>query len=402
MPDILSQGRDREPSPRRRSLAVIAAVAVALAVVIALRIPHHAHHSPAKPRHSPSAPASGSTSGPLAAAPLGPDGIVGKTLRWQPGLRLPVGGPRPAWYWPATGRTQAIGGLPPNSSGYQFTRAGPGWAVQPGARPDAPGQPGTAAPPAPVYYLPDRARSVTVIGAANQVAPDVSGKALWLTSYPLGASTISAAASAQRVSVTGARLGGPVRLPVGYVIDQATERGLLLTLAVHGPGLTSSMLWNPATRRQTVSFGGLIAASPAKIAWLTRCAPRCRVRMLDLATGRRTVAALPLGSSPASGAFSPDGSLLALQVSTGAGGDGGELAMQLYVARAASGRLTKVPGTWASSDALVGFGWPAASNSLVAELSFPTKVQLASWRPGAARLAVALIRPGAPAALVLG
>jgi hypothetical protein len=124
--------------------------------------------------------------------------------------------------------------------------------------------------------------------------------------------------------------------------------------------------------------------------------------MLDLATGRRTVAALPVGSSPASGAFSPDGSLLALQVSTGAGGDGGELAMQLYVARAASGRLTKVPGTWASSDALVGFGWPAASNSLVAELSFPTKVQLASWRPGAALLAVALIRPGAPAALVLG
>jgi hypothetical protein len=399
MPDILSQGRDREPSPRRRSLAVIAAVAVALAVVIALRIPHHAHHAKAAPRHSSSAPALGGTSG---AAPLGPNGIVGKTLSWQPGLRLPVGGPRPAWYWPATGRTQPIGGLPPNSSGYEFTRLSAGWAVQPGARPGAPGAPGTAAPPAPVYYLGDHARSATVIGVGNQVAPAADGTSVWLTTYPLGASTISTSASAQRVSVAGARLGASVRLPAGYVIDQATVRGLLLTLAVHGPGLTTSTLWNPATRRQTETFGGLIAASPGKIAWLTRCTPRCRVRVLDLASGRRSLTALPIGGSPARGAFSPDGSLLALQVSAGAGGDGGELAMQLYVTAAATGRLAKVPGTFASSDALVGFGWPAAGNSLVAEFSFPSKVQLASWRPGASRLAVARVRPGAPAALVLG
>src|SRR5262249_12861643 len=146
--------------------------------------------------------------------------------------RLPVGGPRPAWYWPATRRTQRIGGLPANASGYQFTRAGAGWAVQPGAQPYAPGQPGTAGPPAPVYYLADHARSVTVVGVANQVVPAASGKALWLTSYPLGASTTSTAASAQQVSVTGAQLGGPLRLPVGYVIDHATVRGLLLTLAV--------------------------------------------------------------------------------------------------------------------------------------------------------------------------
>jgi len=65
--------------------------------------------------------------------------------------------------------------------------------------------------------------------------------------------------------------------------------------------------------------------------------------------------------------------------------------------------LTVVPGTWLSSDALVSFGWPAGSDSLVAELSFTTKVQLTSWRPGAGRLAIALLRPQqSPASLVIG
>ena len=60
----------------------------------------------------------------------------------------------------------------------------------------------------------------------------------------------------------------------------------------------------------------------------------------------------------------------------------------------ASGRLTIVPGTFASSDALAGFGWPTDGDSLVAELTFTTTVQVASWHPGATRLAVAAIRPG--------
>ena len=65
--------------------------------------------------------------------------------------------------------------------------------------------------------------------------------------------------------------------------------------------------------------------------------------------------------------------------------------------------LTAVPGTWVSSDALISFGWPASSDTLVAELGFTTKVQLMSWRPGAARLAIAVLRPRQrPASLVIG
>jgi hypothetical protein len=62
-----------------------------------------------------------------------------------------------------------------------------------------------------------------------------------------------------------------------------------------------------------------------------------------------------------------------------------------------------VPETWVSSDALVGFGWAASSDSLVAELSFTTKVQLASWRPGERRLAIAVLTPKHnPVSLVIG
>ena len=65
--------------------------------------------------------------------------------------------------------------------------------------------------------------------------------------------------------------------------------------------------------------------------------------------------------------------------------------------------MTAVPQTWVSSSALAAFGWPAGSDSLVAELSFTTRAQLASWRPGAARLAIAALRsPRSPASLVIG
>jgi len=93
-------------------------------------------------------------------------------------------------------------------------------------------------------------------------------------------------------------------------------------------------------------------------------------------------------------AFSPDGSYLALQLNAAPGGADGGSATQLEVVATATGQLTTVPDTSLSSDALIGFGWPPGGDRLVAELSFTTKVQLASWLPGAARLAVTVVRPG--------
>jgi hypothetical protein len=305
-----------------------------------------------------------------------PDGITGQVSAWPTGLRLLAGGDRPSWFSPATGQITPIGGLPPTGSGYQFTRAAGGWAVLAG--------------PA-VYFLPDGAGAATRVGLADAVAAGTAGT-LWLTSYPSGADRGTAAGTAREVSSTGRLLGPRFSLPAGYMIAQGTSMGLLLA-PVDDLGTTTDRLWNPADPKAARTFDDVIAASASEIAWAAPCATRCRVQVLDLATGRQVLAELPAASSVASAAFSPDGSYLALQVSFGDNDDDGQLAVQLELVALASGHLTPVPQTWVSSDALIGFGWPAGSDSLVAELGFTTKVQLASWRPGASRLAIAALSP---------
>lgn len=392
MHDVLSQGGDRDPGPWPRRLAAAAVLVVLLAVVIVEHLPRHRDAPPRPARASITASPAPLAASPAPGQPARPGGVIGQTLRWASSLRLPVTGVQPAWFWPARGRVEPIGGLPRDKSGYLFTRIGGGWAVQP----DSAARPGCgscAGLPLPVYVLADRAQSASRLGTADAVAPAAAAGALWLTSYPPGADMGTAAGTAQEVSVAGAPLRPQLRLPAGYAIDQAAGRGLLLAPVSPRPGMTAYKLWDPAAPHASRTFDGVIAASAGEIAWTPMCAPLCQVHMLDLATGRDTVLPLPGGSSAVNGGFSPDGNFLALQVSFGSGGDGGELAMQLEVASVATGRLTVVPGTWVSSDALAGFGWPAGSDSLVAELRFTTKVQVVSWRPGAARLAVAVVRP---------
>jgi hypothetical protein len=395
MPDILGQGQERQPSPWPRRLAAIA-VLLLVAGVIVTHLPRHAHATRAAvPRRPPATlPATG-----IAAVP---DGVTGPTLPWDSSVRLPVAGSRPAWLWPATGRRKAIGGLPPDGLGYQFTSVAGGWAIQAGAGAQ-PGCSACAGPPRPVYFLGDHAQSVTRVGLASAIAPAAVPGAVWLITYLPDANTASAAGTAREVSVTGTPLGPAVSLPAGYVIDQGTDRGLLLAPAVQHPGTPAYTLWDSTGSRAARTFAGVIAASATAIAWAPACDPICQIQVLDLATGRHTIVVLPGVSSAASATFSPGGSLLALEVSFYNGADEGALATQLDVASVASGRLTVVPGTWASSDALVGFGWLAGGDSLIAELSFTTKVQVASWSPGAARLAVAAVRLGEDSdSLILG
>jgi hypothetical protein len=404
VPDILSQGADREPRRWPRWAAAIAVLAL-VTVVIVQHLP--GRHATARPGQAAS---TGTAVPPAASGAIQfvsglagqPIGITGPLLPWPGSLRLPVTGEQPAWLWPATGRRQPIRGLPPVRSGYVFTRVGGGWAVQPAAAP-RPGCGSCANTPVPVYFLADHGQSVTRVGTADQVAPAATAGAVWLTSYPPGANMTTAAGTAREVSVSGAPPGPLLRLPAGYLIYQATGRGLLLAPVIRRPGVTADQLWDPAAPRASRTFDQVIAATASKIAWTTRCAPGCQVHVLDLATGRRTLVELPGTSSAASAAFSPDESSLALEVSVSDGADDGALATQLDVASMASGHLTVVPHSWASSDALIGFGWPAGASTLVAEMSFTTKLEVTSWRPGAARPAVAIVRPGQdPASLIVG
>jgi hypothetical protein len=405
MRDILSQGAGREPSPWRRRVAVVAALLL-VAVVLVWRVAGH-RHSPAQPARAATTPgalprAASGSAGLVPGLASQPNGVTGPALPWESSLRLPITGQQPTWFWPATGRVKPIGGLPRDGSGYQFVRLAGGWAVQ--ASSGAQLRCGSCAgQPAPVYFLGDRASAVTGVGLADQVAAGPAAGTVWLTSYQPGADMSTAAGTAREVSISGAPIGPQISLPAGYVIDQATDHGLLLAPVVQRPGMAAYTLWDPAARQASRTFDGVIAASASEIAWVTRCAPLCQVQVLDLATGQHTTVELARASSAASGAFSPDGDFLAVEVSFRNGGDGGALATQLDVASLASGRLTAVPGTGVSSDALAGFGWPAGRDSLIAELSFMTKVQVASWQPGAARLAVAVVPPGQnPASLIVG
>ena len=388
MPDILSQGGEQGRSPRPGRRWALAALALAaLAALIVTRLPHHApaaHHTAqrASPLPVPSAP-----------LPDEPAGLTGPTAAWDASLRLPLAGSEPAWFYPASGRREPIGGLPASQIGYSFSRAVGGWAVQAAPPAGTDGQlgcPACASPPLPVWFLADGASRATPAGRANLVAPGARPGTLWLTSYPPGAA--AAPGTAQLTAADGRALGPPVRLPGGYVIEAGTVRGLLLApRAAEG---STDLLWNPAARRVTRRLSGVIAVSAGRVAWQEPCPGGCRLHVLELASGWMTTIPLARGSTIPAAVFSPDGRFLALQVTSPAGGDSGAAPTRLEVAGPSALRLSPVPGTSVSSDALAGFGWPDGQDRLVAELSFTTKVQVAAWKPGAPLLSVAAVRPG--------
>ena len=115
------------------------------------------------------------------------------------------------------------------------------------------------------------------------------------------------------------------------------------------------------------------------------------MQVLNLATGREASVELPAASSVASAPFSPDGSFLVVQVSFSDNTANGARAVQLsevHGQRPPDGRAADL----GHSDALVGFNRPATA-TFIAEFSFTTKVQLASWRPGQLLLAIVVLRP---------
>ena len=143
----------------------------------------------------------------------------------------------------------------------------------------------------------------------------------------------------------------------------------------------------------------MIAANATEIAWGGGCGTACRVDVLNLATGRQTVVRLPAGILASGGALSPSGSFLALQLAS----SDGQLALPVEVATVASGRLTRMPGSWINSNALAGFGWPSGGDSLVAEFNVASTLLLTSWHPGASALSLAVVKPGpTQASLVVG
>src|SRR5262249_52305153 len=207
---------------------------------------------------------------------------------------------------------------------------------------------------------------------------------------------------AQKVGISGARRGPRRRRPRGYVIDQGPVAGLLLATDLAPAGVARYQLWQPGTRRVSRSFPNVIAASPGEIAWMPACTARCAVHVLDLDGGQGRVIPLPGRSQAYQGAFSPDGRLLALQVTARIGARGRPPPNRLVIAGAPRARLTAVPGTTIGAGIGVECGWQPASGRLVADAALQDGWQVAVWRPGDARLSVAVTRAPADSWPVVG
>jgi hypothetical protein len=376
--DILTVGKDRRPVWWKRGLVVVA-VAAAVAVV-ALRQLSGDQDSPAD--YAPPAVVAGEPVPRIMPVRAGEAGGRHQ-LPLMRGVRLPVAGPRPFWFWPATGRAEPIGGLPVTGAGYTFLRVAGGWALTRStfARPAC----GLCLEaPLPVYFLADHAIAARWTGTADAVARAAAAGRLWLTSYRQGDDPAHAAVTAREVGANGRTLGPAVRIPAGYAIDGATSRGLLLAPTTTRGGLAVFWLWKPGAEEAARRFGTLLAVNARQIAWMPRCAQRCAIEVADVVTGQVTAVRLQSGHMPVSAAFSPDGTYLAVQVST----------TRLYVVSIRSRQVAAVPGTRAAGGALVGFGWPDDADTLLTELSFPARLQLEAWRPGAARPEVIALEPG--------
>ncbi len=400
MEDIIIGSTDRPPGGPRRRLAIAAAVIILAAVILAEHFPHGG--SGARP------PTTGRDGAKTiirlrAEAPAGPSGILGVHLPVPSWARLPRTGARPDWYWPASGTSAPIGGLPDRKLGYVFTRVGGGWAIVPQSAGKA-GCGNCPGSPRPVYYLASSSRSADVIGSGTMAAPGADAGRIWLTTFAASRDLGTKAGVAREYSGAGVPIGPSVTLPVGYEIAQGTARGLLLVpIAARASIAAADLLWNPVARRATGLFYGVIAVSATWLAQTPPCTATCPVRVVSLNTGRSVMLKVPHGDTATDGDFSPDGRFLALQVSVGDNGADGALALQLEVADLAWPRLVPVPHTWVSSDALDGFGWPAEGDNLAAELTFATRVQVAFWNPATGRFAVADVsRHDYPAALVTG
>ena len=399
MDDILTGGVERGPAWRRRGL--VAAVIVAAAGIVVLRHLPGDQHKPAS-RTQPQVVSSEPLPRVMPGRAGVRDGVSGLALRLMRGVRLPVSGPRPFWFWPATGRSDPIRGLPVTGASYSFTRASGGWAVTRGAlaRPQCKI---CMQAPLPVYFLADGASQARWVGIADSVAPAATAGSVWLTSDRQGDDPGHAAITAREVGANGHSLGPAVRLPAGYAIDGATVRGLLLAPAVPRDGPAAFILWNPGAGQAGRRFGTVLAVSARHIAWLPRCARRCAVEVADTETGRVITVRQPTGQVAVSAMFSPDESYLAVQVGPDFASTASGEATQLDVVSLRTGQVAAVPGTRASGGALVAFGWPGDNDTLVAALSFPARVQLSAWHPGAPRSDVVALEPGpGAAALVLG
>lgn len=330
----------------------------------------------------------------------------GAPMPRTPGLRLLLTGRAPGWFTSATGQVQPIAGLPWGRTGYAFTRITGGWSALAYPR-SQPCVPDCAGPRSAAYFVADGSPVASRVGTSHQVSAATGPGELWLARYRPGITDVStASATATEVSPAGRRIGSPVRLPAGYLIQRAVGPDLLLMPVSQGQGPVIYRLFDPYARRVVRTFADVIAASPEQIAWGPICSG-CAVHVLDLPTGRVVAVPVPPQMWAYMGTFSADGRLLAVQLSANSV-PGGEAVWQgIGVIDVSSRLLTVLPGSGIRPPTAfaLSFGWQPGGHLLIAVLAdgrTGAVRQIASWHPGASRLLVGKLAIPHGMSVVLG
>ena len=339
---------------RQRAIAIIAAAVIAVGVLIGLLVTRHDQHTAANQPASPSSvsvqPATPVTSAMNASGQR--TTLRGSTVIGTTGAQVLIsehlGWPL-AWFILDTGTLTPLD-LPPSARRYGVQAFPGGVLLRPGATQPCDSCPGR---PVAVYYAATGSPTVTRVGSANwDAAVTADHAAVWLSSYRLATEPYwspSQTLTAQKVDLSGHRLGPPVRLPSGYLptggrLEQPAGT-LLLVRSTLKPTGDSYTLWDPRSRTATATFGSVLAVSTHQIAWtaLSCTEANCPLHLTNPTTGTTSTQPPPPGQMPTLGSYSPDGHHLALLITTPQTSGSG--AVQIGLLDEATRRPTLIPGT---------------------------------------------------------
>jgi hypothetical protein len=199
---------------------------------------------------------------------------------------------------------------------------------------------------------------------------------LIIVSSPVGGSTVLGVGADPRVRwqwQTRDALTVVADTPLGLVLQRSgpTADDRDLVLVDRGSGAVRRLLGHDV-------FG--VAAADRAAAWLpANCADPCSLVVGDLRTADRRDYPMPDGP-PDSGAFSPDGRLLALTFPATRAGRSGSGAVGVLDLR--SGAVALVPGLRTAPELGANLAWSPDSRWLVIGVPWSDHQAVALWRPG--------------------
>jgi hypothetical protein len=365
--------------PRRWSrAALVAAVAVLFGYVVTHRYPSPPTGAAAAPRP------------PASRSPLAEPNLVGRTGPGPAGLRLLVDGTDPRIIDAHTLAVTPVPGLNlrPGSTA-QLLRIGSSMIVA--LTP-------LYGPTGGVYLIKPGATPL-LLGAEGLVIPSLDGGII-VAVYRLG-----------RTSVTGLTLDRRVRwrwqLPGNGLLLRDTPAGLVVAQYADAVSGDAELLLVDRRTGGVVRRLGhgrqAVAVSDRLLAWEpVRCGGGCSLVVTELSTGGGRRYDVYRRPALASGAFSPDGTHLALSFA-GVPGDGAgpQEPGSVAVLDLRTGRKAYVPGLTTPDAEHAEVAWSADGQWLVLGVKYPDRERIAVWRPGRDVVILPTVLAGRPTTATL-